>query len=74
MIEGGYFKGELCGRYGCQGIIDEYEDDRGCQCPNGHPPCSYCVDSRAYCEECGWDGKDEQRGIEFRPMIYSIFN
>ena len=55
----GYNKGETCNRDGCDGIIDEYEEEGGCTCFQ-NPPCSYCVDSRAYCEKCDWDGREEQ--------------
>lgn len=64
----GYEKGEQCNRdvtdglirkY-CKGIIDEHESDNSCSCHLGHPPCSYCVDSRLYCPECDWDGYEEQ--------------
>lgn len=57
----GYEKGDICNRNGCIGIIDEYEGEGGCTC-HINPPCSYCVDSRAYCPECSWDGREEQLG------------
>lgn len=57
--EPGYFPGEKCNRDGCEGIIQEHASDRGCTCFI-NPPCSHCVDSRAYCEECDWSGRDEQ--------------
>ena len=63
----GYSKGEKCNRYygqflmkKCDGIIDEYDTDSSCTCHTGNPPCSHCVDSRLFCETCGWDGREEQ--------------
>ncbi len=60
----GYFKGDTCYRNGCKGIIEQYDSDYGCSCHTGHPPCNYCVDSREYCPECDWDGREEQRGYD----------
>lgn len=54
----GYEAGDVCNRDGCQGIIDEHEADGSCTCFI-HPPCSYCVKSRAFCDDCGWEGSDE---------------
>lgn len=55
----GIYKGEKCNRNGCEGIIDEYEKDGGCSC-HINPPCSYCEEDAAYCEACGWSGREEQ--------------
>ncbi len=49
--------GEVCGRDGCNGIIDEHEK-RGCSC-HINPPCSACTEPRAYCSECGWDARND---------------
>jgi hypothetical protein len=57
MIKG-HEAGEICNRNGCQGIIEE-EERQPCSCHTGNPPCSTCTDPRAYCEECGWNQKDE---------------
>jgi len=56
----GYEKGEQCNRNGCKGILEEHDTDYGCSCHMGNPPCSYCVNCRSYCEECDWDGYEEQ--------------
>lgn len=62
-MEPGNIKGEICGRDGCSGIIDEREAERGCSC-HINPPCSYCTTSREYCPVCGWDGREEQQEAE----------
>lgn len=59
----GYEKGEKCNRDGCIGIIKEHDSESCCSC-HINPPCSYCTDSRSYCPECDWDGKEEQDEIE----------
>lgn len=61
----GYVPGETCYRYSykglqCYGRIKEHPSEQGCSCHTGNPPCSNCVDSRAYCPDCGWDGREEQ--------------
>lgn len=55
----GYEKGETCNRDGCGGTIDEHHTDSCCSC-HSNPPCSHCTDSRGYCTECGWDGREDQ--------------
>lgn len=54
-------EGELClrdnGRGGFCLTRIEYRPDASlgaCQCPNGHPPCGYCVSSAPECPGCGW--------------------
>lgn len=62
VVEPGIFKGDVCGRDGCKGILDEHQPDRergGCTCFQ-NAPCSFCVDDRTYCPECDWGGSDEQ--------------
>jgi hypothetical protein len=54
----GYETGDKCNREGCLGIIKEREKET-CSC-HINPPCSACVEPRAYCESCGWDEKEEQ--------------
>lgn len=63
----GYLPGEVCGRLFtnnfqvvCEGIIKQADSDTGCSCHCGNPPCSHCTDSREYCPECDWDGREEQ--------------
>lgn len=55
----GIFKGEVCNREGCDGIIDEHDSDYGCSC-HINPPCSYCVDDRCFCPICDWSGREDQ--------------
>ena len=66
----GYSKGEKCNRDGCTGIINEYEKDGSCSC-HTNPPCSYCTEPNAYCEECGWDAKEEQ--IEYDKVMLDAY-
>jgi hypothetical protein len=54
----GYEEGDVCGRDGCTGIIEEREVEN-CSC-HISPPCAQCVEDRTYCPECGWRGKDEE--------------
>jgi hypothetical protein len=60
-MDEGIFKGDICNRKGCMGIIDETEK-KGCSC-HINPPCSSCTEPRAFCPVCGWDGKEEQDKI-----------
>lgn len=55
----GEFKGELCNRNGCTGIIDAYEKEGSCTC-HRNPPCSYCTTMTEYCPICGWSAQEEQ--------------
>lgn len=64
----GYTKGEVCNRSGCKGIIDENEHE-GCSC-HIHPPCSNCVDDRAYCTGCDWVGKYSDDSEYLTPIQY----
>jgi hypothetical protein len=61
IIDGliGYEECDICNRNGCTGIIREREKEP-CYCHTGNPPCSACTEPRAYCDECGWDDKEEQ--------------
>lgn len=63
-IEIGSTKGEACNRGECIGIIAEHESDSGCSC-HTMPPCSYCVDDRNYCPECGWEGLEDQQRNQY---------
>jgi hypothetical protein len=58
-MEIGYEKGEKCNRSDCDGILEEYDTDTSCSC-HISPPCSHCVNSRAYCPKCGWDAREEE--------------
>jgi len=67
----GVLKGEVCNRNGCCGVIDEHDSDSGCTCFI-NPPCSHCTDSRCYCPECGYDGREEQIKADIeRTRIYN---
>lgn len=55
----GFVKGEICGREGCEGIIDSYGKEGSCSC-HINPPCSYCTEISEFCPKCGWDGKEEE--------------
>jgi len=57
MTDYGVLAGEICGRNGCTGIIDEYEKGV-CSC-HINPPCPACTEPRAYCPECGWDERND---------------
>lgn len=55
----GYESGDTCNRDGCNGIIKEHEKEGCCSC-HINPPCGYCTEPTAYCDECGWDDKEER--------------
>lgn len=57
-------EGDLClrdtGKGFCLSRI-EYLPDASlgdCQCPNGNPPCGYCVSTLPQCPGCGWRADD----------------
>lgn len=45
-------EGDICGRYGCDGIL-EYSEVIRCTCFIS-PPCSNCVDNPLICPVCDW--------------------
>jgi len=59
----GYLEGEVCGRSGCAGIIEEKEVDGGCSC-HIVAPCSYCETPKEHCPECDWDAQGELESEE----------
>lgn len=59
----GFFKGDICNRNECKGVISEYEKEGSCSC-HIHPPCGYCEEPNAYCETCGWDAKEERDELD----------
>ena len=59
----GVRKGEMCNRFGCDGIIDQIEDDQGCSC-HINPPCSHCCNTSQYCPECNWDNEADNMVYE----------
>lgn len=50
----GEITGDICNRDGCQGVMEEVYDDRGCSC-HIHPPCSHCVDMVYCCLVCDFE-------------------
>ena len=52
--------GQVCGRDGCTGILEEHDTDSGCSC-HISPPCGHCTTSREFCPVCDWDAGEEQR-------------
>jgi hypothetical protein len=70
-MEEGIFKGDVCNRDGCKGIIDEHEKEGGCSC-HINPPCSYCTTDTSYCPVCDWSAQEELDEIEAnRPEPYN---
>lgn len=67
MENEGYFKGDLCNRNNCKGIINELEKEGSCSC-HINPPCGYCTEPNAYCETCGWDAREEQNEYDRQQM------
>jgi len=64
IIEFGTIKGELCGRNGCEGIIDEHEKEGCCSC-HINPPCGYCTSDTSYCPKCEWAAEDDRE--QYKP-------
>lgn len=54
----GVFKGELCNRDGCTGVIEAYDKEGCCSC-HISAPCSYCTTQTEYCPKCGWSAEEE---------------
>jgi len=54
----GYEEGEVCGRNGCKGIIRD-KPVENCSC-HISPPCHACTEDRAYCDECDYEGKNNE--------------
>lgn len=55
VINVGEDPGDICNRDGCPGTIEEEEED-GCSCHLGFPPCTACVEDKRYCSACEWRG------------------
>ncbi len=71
-IELGYFEGDICNRFGCDGIIAHREVE-GCSC-HINPPCSACAEERAFCTSCDWDARDDDQNdgvatVEIHPYV-----
>ena len=57
MSKIGFEEGEVCGRDGCEGVI-QLEEHKGCSC-HISPPCNNCVDRDVFCPQCGWEARKE---------------
>lgn len=57
-MEYGIQKGDVCGRNGCTGIIEEHPRVGECAC-HIIQPCAYCSTPVEFCPECGWDAAEE---------------
>lgn len=54
----GHEEGEVCGRNGCQGVIEFEPHPGNCSC-HISPPCSACTSVDLCCPECGWEARKE---------------
>lgn len=63
MSDLGCEAGEVCGRDGCEGVIEEHDSDTGCSC-HISPPCSHCATPREFCPEREWDALEEMEAEE----------
>ncbi|MHB9019790.1 MAG: hypothetical protein ACYC3G_02895 [Minisyncoccota bacterium] len=68
-MQEGFFKGDVCNRNDCKGILDEHEKEGGCSC-HINPPCSYCTFDATFCPECGWNAEEERIEIESKQPKY----
>lgn len=62
-MDKGNRKGDVCGRDGCEGIIDEHEKEGSCSC-HINPPCSKCTTDTSYCPVCDWTPDDDIVSID----------
>ena len=53
----GICEGDTCGRNGCDGVI-KLPAVTNCSC-HINPPCFQCVSRRCFCDQCGWEEKEE---------------
>lgn len=65
-MEEGIFKGDVCNRNGCHGIIDKHKKDGCCSC-HINPPCGYCTTDTSFCPKCGWSAQEEMEQIDMTP-------
>jgi len=54
----GYEEGDVCGRDGCEGVI-EIHPVENCSC-HINPPCSQCTAPREFCPVCDWEASEEE--------------
>lgn len=47
----GELPGEICGRKGCTGVMEDMREG-SCHCFAVIPPCSYCTTLRTMCSVC----------------------
>ena len=57
-MEVGYCEGDVCGRDGCEGILEQHPVEN-CSC-HINPPCSQCTTPREFCPVCDWDASEEE--------------
>ena len=53
-------EGDKCNNPGCAGVYG-YDKVENCDCPNGFPPCSSCVNNPLVCLLCGYEPNEEQK-------------
>ncbi len=66
-LEFGYCEGDVCKRSGCVGVIKIHPVEN-CSC-HISPPCGSCTEPREYCQECGWEQKDN---FELNDYVCSV--
>ena len=54
-----YEIGEVCGRDGCDGVIEE-KPVENCSC-HINPPCSACTTPAEFCPVCDWAAVDDEK-------------
>lgn len=63
----GVCEGDICGRQGCRGIINEHPPEN-CSC-HINPPCSACTSPCAFCPSCEWEEKDDSLINDYRVNV-----
>jgi len=57
MSTQGHEEGDVCGRDGCEGVI-EFTKSENCSC-HISPPCHSCTSVKLHCPDCGWEAVEE---------------
>ena len=61
---------QWCSSDGCHGSMElDYQDENGCTCFLGNPPCNACINMRLTCTKCGHVLEEVEDIVDDRNMI-----